>query len=360
MSEYALLYYPDFQPDPVWLKKVLLLADRVTRIVPTDVKLDDPDELLRLQSHVPDCLSSLAPREDDIALDSQNLPRLKKAFAHLGQSNDVGRARNVTIQISGGTVSFEGHTFLHASKVSPEIEEALRRNGLMLEASLNDFADRGFFIVNETASDLILCGIAERMSRRTGLDAITDKPLPFALGALNGLDIEPRDNLNGVEGALLSSLARMLIPSEVAVLAPDKYGELREAYGSIRATFKELTATLSRVNRLDNIGDADELRNQIDGTAREFLHEYERFRKTRHAAIFRDWMPFCVGGVLSVAAAAVDPRYAVGIIGASVVFGAIDRVRQSQDSDHGRNKVFSMLTGLSDDIVEQSGILHII
>jgi hypothetical protein len=360
MSEYGLLYYPDFQPDPDWLKKVLLLADRVTRIVPTDVKLDDPDELLRLQSHIPDCLSSIAPREDDIALDSQNLPRLKKAFAFLGQSNEMTPDRKVTIQISGGTVSFEGHTFLHASKISPEIEEALKRNGLMLDAFQDDFADRGFYIVNETASDLILCGIAERMSRRTGLDAITDKPLPYALAALNGLDIEPRDSLNGAEGALLSSLAGMLIPSEVAVLAPDQYRDLREAYTPIRATFKELTATLSRINRLDNIGDPDELRNQIDVTAREFLREYERFRKTRYAAIFRDWMPFCVGGVLSVAAAAVSPTYAVGIVGASVVFSAIDRVRQSRDFDHSRNRVFSMLTGLSNDIVEQSGILHII
>ncbi len=360
MSEYSLLYYPSFQPDPAWLKKVLLLADRVTRIVPTDVKPDDSDELQQLQSHIPDCLSSIAPQEDDIVLDSQKLPRLKKALAFLAQSNKSSRGREITVRLSGGTMSVKGHAFLHASKISPEIEGELKENGLILEALQDQFSDRGFYVVNETASDLILCGIAEQISRRTGLDSITDKPIPFALGALNGLNIEPQGAGNGAEGLLLSSLAELLIPSEVAVLTADKYRELRDAYEPVRASFKELTAALSSINRLNKIGDPNELRNQVDQTAHAFLNEYEHFRKTRFAASFRKWVPFCVAGALSIATAAVDPKVAIAVAGISFAVQVIDKHVQSRRVDNGRDKVFSMLTGLRNDVLDQSGILHII
>src|SRR5712692_11605548 len=49
MNEYRVLYYPDFSPDPAWLRKVLLLFDAVVRIVPEDVHPDDPDDLVWLQ-----------------------------------------------------------------------------------------------------------------------------------------------------------------------------------------------------------------------------------------------------------------------------------------------------------------------
>jgi hypothetical protein len=41
MLQYRVLYYPDFSPDSVWLRRVLMLTDSVMRIVPSDVKPDD-------------------------------------------------------------------------------------------------------------------------------------------------------------------------------------------------------------------------------------------------------------------------------------------------------------------------------
>jgi hypothetical protein len=361
MIEYELLYYPNFQPDVVWLKKVLLLSDRVNRIVPADVTLHDPDELLRLQAAIPDCLSSIEPRGEDVALENNNFRRLKRAFELLAEANTTHNDRSITITISGDAISFEGNTFLHASKLSPMILDALRQNHLILDEDFNEaFGNSEFYVVNEPACDLILCGIAEQIARRTGLDAITDKEMPFALGALNGLDIQPRDSQNGSEGALLTSLAEALIPSEVAILNAYKYRELRDAYEPIRARFKELTAKISSVNRLNEISDANVLQNEVDHSAREFVHEYELFRRTRYADAFKDWVPFCVAGVLTAATVAVDPKYAVAVAGASFAFQSIDKVMQLRDVDQNRNKVFSMLTGLTNDIVEKSKILHLV
>jgi hypothetical protein len=61
MSKYTLLYYPGFHPDPIWARKVLLLADELARIVPRDVNLCDPDGLRTLQDAVAGRLPTIVP-----------------------------------------------------------------------------------------------------------------------------------------------------------------------------------------------------------------------------------------------------------------------------------------------------------
>src|SRR5689334_20886536 len=63
MSAYTLLYYPGFHPNAIWLRRILLLADDVVRIVPADANADDPDDLLELQNSVPGCLRAISPEE---------------------------------------------------------------------------------------------------------------------------------------------------------------------------------------------------------------------------------------------------------------------------------------------------------
>jgi len=249
MKPYTLLYYPDFHPNEIWLRRVLLLADGVTRIVPTDVKLDDTEDLLALQDSIPGSLSTISPEEGDVAIERDDLPRLAKAFAFLARSHRPKKKRKkITIQISDdGSLSIAGHVFLHTAKVSPVIHKQLSRNGLILPGLEKISGQEGFIVVDEAASDLILSGIAGNISRRTGFDAITDKPIPFALTALNNLGVGRTLASGGAEGALLASLTSVLIPSEVATLKVGDYRDLRDSYAPIRDAFKELTTDLARI-----------------------------------------------------------------------------------------------------------------
>jgi hypothetical protein len=361
MTAYPLLYYPDFQPDPVWLRRILLLADSVTRIVPNDIHLNDPDDLLALQDSVPGCLGRISPDERDITIESVELPRLAKAFAFLGRSKARLSKKTVTISISNeGAVSIIDHVFLHSAKVSPAIHEELLRNGLIISGLETLSGREGFLVVDEAASDLILSSIAGSISRRTGFDTITDRPIPFALNALNSLDVELLPTSERAEGALLSSLASLLIPAEAALIDPKQYRSLREAYSPIRHSFKELTAGLATINRLNRIQDPQVFKDQVDATVREFVKEYQQFRKSRYARNFKRWAPLYVGGLLSIAGTLVAAPVAFGIAGASLIIQVVQKVYDSSADDSGRTRAFNMLAALRKDIVRQSGIKAVI
>jgi hypothetical protein len=361
MKTYTVLYYPDFHPDAVWLRRILLLADEVTRIVPLDVELHDPEDLLALQNSIPGCLSAISPEEGDIAIERDNLPRLAKAFAFLARSRGPKKKKKkIVIEISELSVSIAGHVFLHTAKISPVIRRELRRNGLIIPG-LEKIADReGFIVVDASASDLILSGIAENISRRTGLDAITDKPVPFALTALNGLGVRRTPTLGGAEGAVLAALTSILIPAEVATLKLNEYRDLRNSYASIRGAFKELTADLARINRLNHIQDPRRLTAEVEATAQEFGKEYQTFRKSRYARNFKGWAPLYVGGLVSMIGTAVAPHVALGVAGVSLVVQTIQKVFESPAASPGRDRVFNMVAGLRKDIIRQSGVKAII
>ena len=74
--EYTVLYYPSFQPDIGWLRKILLLTDHVARIVPKDADTEDPTPLLDLLNVVPEGLTNLPPNPYDVSLDDLSTQRL--------------------------------------------------------------------------------------------------------------------------------------------------------------------------------------------------------------------------------------------------------------------------------------------
>jgi hypothetical protein len=361
MTSYSLLYYPDFQPDAVWLRRVLLLADNVTRIVPSDVELRDPPNLLALQDCIPDCLRRISPQQGDVAIEEENLPRLAKAFSLLARPRGKSPKKKVTILISkDGSQSLVDHVFLHNSKISEAIKEELRRNDLILDGFEKMSGQDGFLVVDEAASDLILSCIAGNISRRTGFDAITDKPIPFALNALNNLGLGRMQDSGVPEGALLASIASLLVPAEVGSLEPVEYRKLREAHAAIRAAFKELTVDLARINRLDHIDDPKNLSVGVDATAREFVKEYEAFRKSRYARGFKKWAPLYVGGLLSTISAAFAPPIAIGMAGASVLIQIVQQKLEVSPENSGRERCFNMLAGVQKDIVRRSRIKRLI
>lgn len=360
MNTYNLLYYPGFYPSPIWSRRVLLLADHLTRVVPTDVHTSDPEDLVTLQDAVPGCLRSISPDETDIAGEDHEMPRLAKAFAFLAASRSKASKNKVEMSISKtGSISFLGYMFLHHDKVSPQILAALRQNKLIIEG-FDKYLDFGrFLVVDENASNLILSGMANRISRRMGIDAVTDKPTSFALNSLNSLGVMRPMPSDATEGLLLSSLASLLIPLDVASITPRDYRKLRDAFSSIRIVFKELTSELTQINRLNRIADPKHLRDHVKATADEFFKEYQDFRKSRYARSFKKWVPLYVGGILSIVAAA-EPKIALGIAGASLGIQIIQRRLDSSTDQPRRERVFHMLAGMRKDIIRLSGITRIV
>jgi hypothetical protein len=362
VSDYTVLYYPSFQPDPVWLRRILLVADHVARIVPTDVKLQDPKPIIDLLTVLPGSLVDLPPTPDDIKFDDIGLSRVDKAFRFIAANASMPRNRIELTIHDGGAVAVAGHMFLHRSKVAPEVGRLLQRhklarkdiNAVVRKASGN----AGYIVVDGRASHLVLSCIADRMARRNGLDAITDRPLDFGVNALDNLRIT--DGAENSEGALLASIASVSIPSEISTLDVRQYKAIRDSYSEVRAAFRPLIVELSSLNRLGKISDPAVLRKRIADLANDFATEYEVWRKTRFARAFKSWTPLCVGGLLSVATAFVQPIAAAAIATATFGLQVIEKCVTQSEAHNPKDRVYQMLVGLRRDIIKRSPIRRLL
>lgn len=358
MNRYSVLYYPSFQPPEPWLRSILLLADGVTRIVPADVDPHDPPGLLALASAVPDCLSTVAPTVADVTPERTNLSRLDTAFDLIARRKPRNQKPSVTISISpGGGTSILGHVFLHETKVSDEIKRLLRHHRLLDDAVTrisDSLGAAGFLVVDEKASNLIVSTVADKVARRTGLDSITDEPFFFDVNVANALGLH-RDAFPGAaEGALLGSMATVLVPREISAISVARYGELRDSYSELREAFKRVITELSAIHRLGRIQGLADVNIRVQAIAQEFVEEFKRYKNTRYARAFRSWAPLCVGGVLSAVSSLVSPPVAVAIAGASFAIQIVERHLDASAMSPPTDRTFQLLSGLERDILHRS------
>jgi hypothetical protein len=357
MPDYNVLYYPDFTPKALWLRRVLLLADSVTRIVPPDVKPNDSEDVLAVQEAVPGSLTSVAPEPRDTAIERGDEERYRRVFGAVAQQRRPD-ADEIRITVSGGGhLAIANHEFVHDAKLSDFVLNQLRVNNLMIDG-LGDLAGDHFVVVQRDASDVILAGLAAKIAARLGIDAITDKPLPFAATALSDIDIDAA--AGSAEGALLTALARTSIPAAVAHLRPDEYAELRSSYAPIREAFKSLTRELAQVHRLDRMNDPSELAKRVEATANDFHQRFIAYRDGRDARAFKKWTPLFIATALAIPGPLASTPELRALIGASAAF-AVHAIRQQLTLKAERHAhIFNMLTGLRSDLVEQSQISRLI
>lgn len=358
--EYTVLYYPSFQPDVGWLRKILLLTDRVARVVPKDADTEDAVALLDLLKVVPEGLTNLAPNIHDISLDYLSMQRLSRAFAFIA-ANSRAQEEGFALTIHNGSISVDGNAFLHQSKVSDEIGSLLEEHGLVrkeLNQLAQDFGLDHYLVVDERASNLLLSCIADRVARRHGLDAITDRPLDFGFNASDNLGlVSLPDN---PEGMLLEAIASISIPSEILEMNSKSYKEIRDSYAELRAAFKVLVAELSALNRLGRISDLAILNDRVVAVAGDFVAECEKWHRSRYSRRFKSWTPLCVGGLLSVAAAFVNPIAAGAIAAGSFAIQAVEKHITQRDAVDSRGRVYQMLVGMRHDIIEKSPIKNLV
>jgi hypothetical protein len=357
MDDYRVLYYPDFSPDPTWLRQILLLSDGVARIVPNDVDPDDPVAISLLNEEIPGCLRTIVPTPEDVAIEYGEEERLARVFHLLGQAAAPARG-TLEIRISdGGKLGIAGHVFVHDRKLSEFVRYQLRNNGLIQEA-MTGLAPPDYLVVHEDASRVILAGVAAKIAGRTGMDTITEKPLAFAFGALRGVPYRSVVS-EAAEGALLSAIAEVAIPGEVESMPLYQYRELRESYEPIRRAFKSLTAEWTQMHRLTKFADARELSARVEALAQDFDRQCREYRASGFARAFKSWTPLAIGGVLTVASAVAAPAFARGLAIGSVVVTVIQELLKVRE-DSPDERVFNMLSGLRRDIIAQSGIQKIV
>lgn len=330
MPNSKILYYPHYQPTSKWLRSMLLLTDQIERIVPKDADPEDDDSIKELIQSIPGCLISRPPEQYDIDFDHLTLDRLRCAFRIIKQQVDTAKEGRVEIVIGpAGSISIDGHTFLHRAKMAPQVRELLEDEGLLLPF-LEDYAEsigaEKYLPVPSEASNLVLSCIADRIARREGLDTATDENLPFATSTLNSLQVSVGAPAGSVEGALLSAVAAISIPEEISNLRIADYSELRESYTSIRNAFQSYITEISAINRLYRIEDPRVFAQRIASVAEQIEKESSTYKKSKFSRRFKSWAPFSVGSILSVGAAMADPAFGLAFVAGSVTVGLVAKV----------------------------------
>src|SRR6266481_1114424 len=126
-----LLYYPDFYPNPTWLRAVLLLNDEVSRIVPKDVELADPEPLREIAGEL-GALSRIAPEgihTEPYATSAEWMERAFSIIARESHSNE--KTRRISTQLSGARTEYPENILVRDEKLCARVREMLDKNRLI-------------------------------------------------------------------------------------------------------------------------------------------------------------------------------------------------------------------------------------
>jgi hypothetical protein len=349
-----LLYYPDFYPDPRWLRAVLLLNDEVCRIVPKDVELDDPPALREIEGEL-GALTRIAPEgahTQPYASSAEWLDRVFEIIARERRSQ--GESRSISIRLSGAQVEFSGNVFLYDQKLSCRVREMLESHGLIdpaVQSLAESLHGMGGVMIPAAAANAILSFIADSIARDRGFTAITDQSLNFAMNTLLGLDVPIRAPSGSDEGILAGVFASILVPRDVGEIPFRDYKILRERSADLRTAFAQFVQECSDACRLHRIENASRLQQRIQDYGHAISEEFRKFQSGSAKALrfIRDWWPLTTGGVLAFAKDVVSPEWAItlGAAGQAIKF-----VQQATMPfpDRNKEKVFNLAAELGNDI----------
>ncbi|WP_367874411.1 hypothetical protein [Luteolibacter sp. Populi] len=282
--KYQCVTYPHFEPNHTWLRQILLFADEVHRIVPPHEKLEDSKALKRLM----DCCDGAVHRCSPL-----NHIEISKLSAKVfGQALDhprflkIAREEKIKITIDRlGEQRIAGWEFLHVEKIGTHVRSELTRRG-MLKSFIEDSR---WLSVPRGVSTLVMGMIAEKIAASEGFDAITDQPLAFAL---NGVNSCGADTAAQIDGIIASAIATFNVPKDISYIPEKEYAELRERNSDARAEFARMVRELKSDHRLDRTNNLSAKLLKIENITSDIGKEMEKFRKSKFASKFHEWIPF--------------------------------------------------------------------
>jgi hypothetical protein len=292
--KYRCVSYPDFEPDHTWLRQILLFVDEVYRIVPPRERLDDSDDLKRLMEHCPGAVLRCPP-EHYIQI-SESQAKLFGRALDQPQFRKVAESKKMVVQIGpSGEREVRDWEFLHIEKIGNRVRHELQKRD-MIRPSLDD---PNWNLVPRGVGGLVLSMVADQIARDSGFDAITDEPLAFAL---NGLGECAADSTGRLEGIVATAVTTMQVPREISLVPAKEYAELRKRHADVRSEFGRMVRALKEDARLDRIANPTQFRKRLDDIAEEIGDDMDRFRKTKAASKFNEWVPLVMTSLLPVAA----------------------------------------------------------
>lgn len=237
------LYYPNFSPDPNWLKCSVLYWDHVGRIVPDQVQEEvfkkDPAEceIARMEG----LLEALDPKDYKDGAGEQFRTKLKPILSsedpkHRQWLNRV--KQEITTPIHHGKTP----TWLHDAKVPVELRGQLQQEGLLKN-------DGDWLAMPNMVGGLYMSCLAAEMSCRTHTNMLTDQPI-LSAGSEALLFTGPSQptarELNDENALLLRLGIRFPSPEAMQTVSMKKLVKFHEknrvARGEFRAVFDTLLA----------------------------------------------------------------------------------------------------------------------
>lgn len=349
-----LLYYPDFYPDAAWLRAVLLLNDEVCRIVPSDVKLDDPEPLRQIEGEL-GALTRISPENVHTEPYATSAEWLDRTFGIIARDLRSGAdSRQVRMSISGPNVEFPGNVFVYDQKLSSRMREMLIEHGLVdpkLQSLVGALHGERGLLIPAAAANAILSFIADTIARDKGFIAITNQSLDFAMNTLLGLNIPARPPSGADEGILAGVFASILIPKEIGAIPFADYKILRDRSADVRIAFAKFVQECSRTGGLHRIESATTLQKRIEERGRELAAEFEKFQTSGSKALrfVHQWWPFTVSAVLALAQDVVPPQWAL-TFGAAAQITKFAHQATLPPAGGTKQTVFNLAAGLGSDI----------
>jgi hypothetical protein len=197
-----------------------------------------------------------------------------------------------------GNMEVKGWEFLHMEKIGPRVERVLSSKGMLRNSPL----DSKWRLVPRGVAVLVLGMVADQIAQHRGFDAVTDQPLAFAINALYNCTGHGNSHL---EGIVASTVASVHVPKAIALLSPAEYAELRKRHADVRQEFGRFVHELKEGARLARVTKPAEFRSRIDEITMSVDKELRKFRISKQAAKFNDWVPFLMTTLIPVAATIV-------------------------------------------------------
>lgn len=290
---YRCVSYPDFEPNHTWLRQMLLFVDEIYRIVPTHYPLEDSDELKQLIELTNTAIQTCEPtpyieiNNDEAVTFGSALNQPK--FMRVAESNKM-----VFIIGPGGEQEVRDWEFLHVDKIGSGVRRELRKRE-MLRQSTHDH----WQLVPRGVGNLVVGMLADKVAQRRGFDAVTDQPLAFALNSLNQCSDR---HAQSIEGIIASTVASVHVPKDIALLTTKQYVELRKRHSKVRSEFARMVRELKEVQRISASLSPTDFRDRLDGIVEHVGSEMKRFRDSKSASKFNEWVPFALTSLVPIAA----------------------------------------------------------
>lgn len=317
MTTFNALYYPTWNPPVDFFRAALLFFDRFEVIIPEDVPANYSEANARVVELIPDAFVERRERQYEIDLSEKGWRRFERALDLLVEEHPPTNKVDFLIG-PGAEFRIEGYVFTHDAKMNDRIRTLLEERRL-LRTELDDYVGalspsmKGFRVVDERASCLLLSLLADSIARRNRLRTITDEPVGYALNSMNSHDATWQSE---VEAHLATAIITSEVPDTIGVLATEQFVDLRNRFEDLRTIFQRAVRDLCNDNMLYTLTDSRSLTESVNEITREYGEGVQRFRSSSFCAGLGSWAPLSVGVLGSALGLAGDLR--LGILGAGL------------------------------------------